>query len=216
MPGIKVRLVLINMAAMMLHMWPLSLKMGSRYMVRNHSVHVLVKGSPAQEPVIKDGKKRKSCLLDGEKRSYHLKTKSVIPVRWKSQQKSHHHPIWPWPCFTRHGGKQKIPGEWICQREAIKETESFTGRWNIAKGISDTKLDPCPAQGIIKDTEMILVGLNSQHPKEPGLVLLNMHCRRKKRFLVDEIVRGRTTMLKIIEALWRCSGEENDDYLWMK
>ena len=36
-------------------------------------VHFPVKGkkdgSPAQEPVIKDGKKRKSCLLDGGKRS---------------------------------------------------------------------------------------------------------------------------------------------------
>ena len=40
------------------------------------SVHVPVKvkkdGSPAPEPVIKDGKKMKSCLLDGGKRSVHL------------------------------------------------------------------------------------------------------------------------------------------------
>ena len=76
-------------------------------------VHVPVKGkkdgSPAQEPVIKDDKKRKSCLLDGGKTS-----------GWdgKGTIKSRHHPILPGPCYTRHGGKQKISGEWICQREA--------------------------------------------------------------------------------------------------
>ena len=41
------------------------------------SVHVTVKGikdeSPEPETVIKDGKGKKSCLLDGEKRSVHAK-----------------------------------------------------------------------------------------------------------------------------------------------
>ena len=32
-------------------------------------------GSPAQEPVVKDGKKRKSCLLDGGKISVHFKAR---------------------------------------------------------------------------------------------------------------------------------------------
>ena len=43
------------------------------------SVHVLVKGkkgeSPAPEPAIKDGKGKKSCLLDGEKRSVNAKAR---------------------------------------------------------------------------------------------------------------------------------------------
>jgi len=43
------------------------------------SVHVLVKGkkgeSPAPEPAIKDGKGKRSCLLDGEKRSVHAKAR---------------------------------------------------------------------------------------------------------------------------------------------
>ena len=43
------------------------------------SVHVLVKGkkgeSPAPETAIKDGKGKRSCLLDGEKRSVHGKAK---------------------------------------------------------------------------------------------------------------------------------------------
>ena len=43
------------------------------------SVHVPVNGkkdgSPALEPVIKDGKGKRSCLLDGENRSVHAKAR---------------------------------------------------------------------------------------------------------------------------------------------
>ena len=43
------------------------------------SVHVPVNGkkdwSPGVEPLIKDGKKRKSCLLDGGKRVVHFKAR---------------------------------------------------------------------------------------------------------------------------------------------
>ena len=43
------------------------------------SVHLLVKGkkgqSPARESVIKDGKGKRSCLMDGEKRSVHAKAR---------------------------------------------------------------------------------------------------------------------------------------------
>ena len=43
------------------------------------SVHVLVKGkkgeSPEAESVIKDGKGKRSCLLDGENRSVHAKAR---------------------------------------------------------------------------------------------------------------------------------------------
>ena len=52
------------------------------------SVHVLVKGkkgeSPAPEPAIKDGKGKRSCLLDGEKRSVHAKARGDGKVRGKS------------------------------------------------------------------------------------------------------------------------------------
>ena len=50
------------------------------------SIHVLVSGkkgeSPAPEPAIQDGNGKKSCLLDGEKRSVHVK---AIGDSWESE-----------------------------------------------------------------------------------------------------------------------------------
>ena len=145
MPGIKGGLVLINMAALTLQMLPFFFKddkiIGAyRYCWKpvmkagkeettcllgvpwkcsvKASIHVLVKGkkgeSPAPEPAIKDGNGKKNCLLDGEKRSVHAK---AIGDSWESEG-SQQCIIWPWPCWTRHGGSEKNPGEWNHQEEA--------------------------------------------------------------------------------------------------
>ena len=60
MPGIKGGLLLINMAVM------------------------------TPEPAIKDGKGKRSCLLDGEKRSVEdaLKENEMIPGGWNRQRES--------------------------------------------------------------------------------------------------------------------------------
>ena len=79
------------------------------------SVHVPVKGkkyeSPAPEPVIKNGKEEKICLLDGEKRSVNAKARcdsrgsqgEVSIIQYE-----------PDPVEHAMEGKEKIPGGWNC------------------------------------------------------------------------------------------------------
>ena len=181
MPKTKGGMVLNNMAAMTLHMWPLSSKMKTPWvptdMVGNHldimkmnqwwrlerrrqpacwtkqesavsRVLPMIqwKGrheSPAPELVIKYGKREKSCLVDGEMSSAHA---NATGTSWGMEisEGSQHHPIWPWPCWTRHGWERK-DSWWMELSEGGQQRPIFF--W--------------PIEGTIRETEMIPGGWNS-------------------------------------------------------
>ena len=155
------------------------------------SGHVLVKGkngeSPAPEPVIKG---ERSFFLDVEKISIHGKAKgySWEMEKLKGNQQC---PIWPWPCWTHHGGKENIPGGWNRQEEA-----------------NNTQCDHGPVQDTIKEMVIIPVGWKVRWISvTPNMILAQLKASwmRQRWFLLDGMVRGRPATPNINLACWSCT-----------